>query len=220
MAVLILAETFNSYAWLCTSVRVKSIRILPHGLLLLRRGVQLGSPNITVHCAFLYYFLFSILLHPTHIQETCLPAGRGSAQRKLQPVRKNPHLAPHASLHHPTPLSLTSPMLPPWHPSLLFSSAPLLFLPFDSDHWVSLCLLLSEAPFRLADGQEERRWTHINRSTVYVCVYEMEKKREERLKLFFLGGVKCQTGSEVGRLLTVKPAWGLAFQATEWWGCG
>lgn len=54
---------------------------------------QHGISMITVHCSFLY-LLLSILPHPTHIQETQLPAGRGSAQRRLQPVRKNSHLAP------------------------------------------------------------------------------------------------------------------------------
>ncbi len=151
---------------------------------------------ITVHCSFLY-LLFFILPHPTHIQETWLPAGRGSAQRRLQPVRKNSHLAPHASLPHPSPLSPTSPVLPSWHPSLLFSSAPLLLLPFDSDHWVSLRLLCLRLHFawqmdrRRGEEMDSHRGGYV---CGWVCVDEMEWERKdggERLKLFW--EVKCQT---------------------------
>lgn len=220
MAILIEAGTFHSNAWLCTLVRVKWIHALPNRLLLLYCSVQLSFSNITVHC--FLYFLFSILLHPTHIQETCLPAGSGSAQRRLQPVRKNSHLAPHASLHHPTPLPLISPMLPPWHPSLLF---PL--LPSFSCHLiqitelgsVSICLrphFAWQMDRRREDGPAS------SGSTVYMCVYEMdgENQRKEVEWFFSWGrGVKCQTENEVGRLLSVKPAWGRAFQATEPRGC-
>lgn len=81
---------------------------------------------ITVHCSSLY-LLFSNLPCRTHIQETWLPAGRGSAQRRLQPVRKNSHLAPHASLHHPTSVSHFScaPSLAPITPLFLCYPPPL-----------------------------------------------------------------------------------------------
>lgn len=159
--------------------------------------------------------LFSFLPHPT--QETCLPAGRGSAQRRLQPVRKNSHLAPHASLHHPTLLSPTSPALPPWHPSLLFSSATLLFLPFDSDHWVSLRLLCLRPHF--ARQMDRRREDGLTSRYARVCLWDGRRKRKggEVPKLFL--EVKMSNSNEVRRLLSVKPVWGLAFQATEWQGC-
>lgn len=175
-----------------------------------------GISMITVHCfTLLYVFCFFFLPHPT--QETCLPAGRGSAQRRLQPVRKNSHLAPHASLHHPTLLSLTSPALPPWHPSLLFSSATLLFLPFDSDHWVSLRLLCLTPHF--ARQMDRRREDGLTSRYARVCLWDGRRKRKggEVPKLFL--EVKMSNSNEVRRLLSVKPVWGLAFQATEWQGC-
>lgn len=160
--------------------------------------IQHGISMITVHCSFLY-LLFSFLPHPTHIQETWLPAGRGSAQRRLQPVRKNSHLAPHASLHHPTPPSPTSPVLPPWHPSLLFSSATLLLLPFDSDHWVRLRLLCLRLHF--AWQMDRRRGDGLKSKGVCVCVCLWDGRRErkgggERLKLFW--EAKCQTAMKWG----------------------
>lgn len=189
---------------------------------------------ITVHCSFLY-LLFSLLPHPTHIQETWLPAGRGSAQRRLQPVRKNSHLAPHASLHHPTPPSPTSPVLPPWHPSLLFSSATLLLLPFDSDHWVSLRLLCLRLHF--AWQMDRRRGDGLTSKGVCVCMcvceMEGEKEREEERGWNFSGrqNVKqqwseetfiCQTcvrsclsGYWVTRL-QLKESWDAKVRATEW----
>lgn len=192
--------------------------------------IQRGISMITVHCfTLLYVFCFFFLPHPT--QETCLPAGRGSAQRRLQPVRKNSHLAPHASLHHPTLLSLTSPALPPWHPSLLFSSATLLFLPFDSDHWVSLRLLCLTPHFaRQMDRRREDGLT-----SRYACVFMRwkEKKKGRRSAETFLGGknVKqqwseetfiCQTcmrsclsGYWVTRL-QLKESWDAKVRATEW----
>lgn len=150
------------------------------------------------------------------LRQSC-PAGRGSAQRRLQPVRKNSHLAPHASLHHPTLLSLTSPALPPWHPSLLFSSATLLFLPFDSDHWVSLRLLCLTPHF--ARQMDRRREDGLTSRYARVCLWDGRRKRKggEVPKLFL--EVKMSNSNEVRRLLSVKPVWGLAFQATEWQGC-
>lgn len=136
---------------------------------------------ITVHCSFLY-LLFSILPHPTHIQETWLPAGRGSAQRRLQPVRKNSHLAPHASLLHPSPLSPTSPVLSSWHPSLLFSSAPLLLLPFDSDHWVSLRLLCLRLHFAWQMDRRRGKEMDSHRGGVCACmqVYVLVRWKERK----------------------------------------
>lgn len=159
---------------------------------------------ITVHCSFLY-LLFSILPHTAHIQETWLPAGRGSAQRRLQPVRKNSHLAPHASLHRPTPPSPTSPVLLPWHPSLLFPSATLLLLPFDSDHWVSLRLLCLRLHF--AWQMDRRRGDGLTSRGVYICVCLVsvcvfvrwkERKKERRRERNFFWEAKCQTAMKWG----------------------
>lgn len=188
MAILIEAGTFHSNAWLCTLARVKWIHALPNRLLLLYCSVQRSFSNITVHC--FLYFLFSIPLHPTHIQETCLPAGSGSAQRRLQPVRKNSHLAPHASLSPSNPTASHISHAPSLAPITPLSSSLLLFLPFDSDHWVSLCLRMSEAPFCLADGQEERRWTRFKwEHCIYVCLWHGRgKSKEGRWIFFFLGG--------------------------------
>lgn len=150
---------------------------------------------ITVDCYFLYP-LFSTQPHPAHIQETWLQAGRGSAQRRLQPVRKNPHQAPHASLSPSfTLLSPMSPVFLPWHPSLLSSSATLLLLPFDSDHWVSLrlfCLCLHFA------WQMDRTKEYGLEIEGILCVYEMdgEKEKEESSRNFW--EVKCQTAMECG----------------------
>lgn len=149
-------------------------------------------------------------LAPAHIQETWLPAGSGSAQRRLQPVRKNSHLAPHASLHHPIPpCSLPGthhssfPLLP-----LLLLILPLLclllLLPFDSDHWVSLRLLCLRLHF--AWQMDRRREDGLTSRGVCVCECgwvmegEKERKRREReretLKLFW--EVKCQTAMKWG----------------------
>lgn len=142
--------------------------------------------------------LISPFFHPAHIQETWLPAGRGSAQRRLQPVRKNPHQAPHASLSPSfTLLSSMSPMLLPWHPSLLSSSASLLLLPFDSDHWVSLRLFFLGLHF--AWQMDRAKGDGLKSRGFCVCLWDgrrerKEKKRkekEERGRNFW--EVKCQT---------------------------
>lgn len=55
---------------------------------------------------------------------------------------------------------------------------------------------------------------------VHVCVWDWRRERQEerREAETFLGG-KMSNSNEVRRLLSVKPVWGLAFQAPEWQGC-
>lgn len=78
---------------------------------------------------------------------------RGSAQRRLQPVRKNPHQAPHACLHH-LPLRLQRSLHGTHHSPLPFSSSST-----SSCHLIQISELAGVfvcTSICLSDGREER----------------------------------------------------------------
>lgn len=129
-----------------------------------------------------------------------------------------------------SPSCLPSPFCLPHLPCSLtgthHSSFPL--LPSSSRHLIQITELAcvsfvwgSILPGRWTGGEEmDSHWGiyMCESMCVTVCLWDggRERKGRERLKLFW--EVKCQT-NEVRRLLSVKPVWGLAFQATEWQGC-
>lgn len=142
------------------------------------RCIQRATLMMEVHCSLLQ-LLFSIQPHTTHIWETWPPAGRGSAQRRLQTVRRNSHPAP-SCLPSPSNPSVSHVSLARF-PGTHHSSSPLLASSFC--HLIQITELASVSfvrgsilPGRWTGG--EKMDSHRGGGCVYVCVCEMERERE------------------------------------------